>query len=289
MGHHFRADEAPAPAADEGADVMNEALEDGYEGGEGDAVHEHGDVGRADEDLGAMDGQDGADDVGQNGQDSNEAGCDGATLQDTQPEQEMDDTLEAMKAVSEDGDIVPEKVLEALEDDSHPLAKPNDSESDPKSLQEMIQSMETADESQGSLGPNSPIYKRAYTTKQVEEMMEPSYKMIFEDGGMPLSASPAEMLGSSPEVLSIASTPTPVPSAPRPSALRPSAFGPPSLRRGKHIEPLVSDHLSPEQKNAFIELCKQKLQSFNDFTSHAPQLEKFCIYIYTYIYNYTKI
>ena len=62
----------------------------------------------------------------------------------------MDDTLEAMKAVSEDGDIVPEKVLEALEDDSHPLAKPNDSESDPKSLQEMIQSMETADESQGS-------------------------------------------------------------------------------------------------------------------------------------------
>ena len=83
MGHHFRADEAPAPAADEGADVMNEALEDGYEGGEGDAVHEHGDVGRADEDLGAMDGQDGAEagqdgahDVGQNGQDSNEAGCD---------------------------------------------------------------------------------------------------------------------------------------------------------------------------------------------------------------------
>ena len=235
MGHHFHpaadpvADEAPDGEHAGGAppDAAMAALEDGH----GDAS------GAGEDDADATvategDGMDGASDAGEDGAD-------------------------ATKATSEDGRDGSDVAAHGEMDESQ-------LEADPKSLQEMIASMEP-EESQGSLGPNSPRYKRAYTTKQIEEMMEPSYDMIFNKKGMPPSPSPAPEIGSSPEILSIASTP----------AEQAEASGTSVLRRGKHIETFMADRLTAQQKKVFLDLCKQKLESLNDFTTHGCQSEYF--------------
>ena len=250
MGHRF--DPAADPAADEARDGEHAAgaapdgaraaLEDG-----------HGHASGADEDDGDAtmatvgDGHNGADGDG----DSNDH--DGASDAD---EEGDDATMPTVEDGCDGSDVAAHGTQVVCEMDDSQL------EADPKNLEEMIGSME---DSQGSLGPNSPLYKRAYSTKQVEEMMQPSYEMIFNKKGKPPSPSPAGEIGSSPEILSIASTP----------AEQAEASGPSVLRRGKHIETFMADRLTAEQKKVFLDLCKQKLQSLNDFTTHGRQSEYF--------------
>ena len=155
-------------------------------------------------------------------------------------------------------------------------SEPGSDDADWKSLPDMIASLSEplGEDSLVSSIPTIHDYNLAYTQEQVEEMMQPAYEMILKDSKKSCAtpkqpkalASPAE-IGSSPGVVSVDSNPTP--EKPRPATiarLAPLQANPDDGAK-KRFQEGISDKLSPKQKLLFIELCKQKLQALNDFTS----------------------
>lgn len=159
-------------------------------------------------------------------------------------------------------------------DDSAMDGTQMEAEVDPKDLAAMIGSfdevMDVGEDSVVSSIPTIKDYKLAFSQEEVEQMLQPSYDMIFGGSAEPPPGQPepgsAEEITSSPGALSVDSIPTPEPPRACAIARLPHLQQSPGSRTDKQFQSGISDRLSPQQKLLFIELCKKKLQDLNDFT-----------------------